>query len=121
MAFYVCKNKEKLAYSEFGLKTDEAAKKHTLNPITTGSSVIGLVYKGGVIIGSDRTINYGGMSRYSNIQRVHKITDECAVAASGEYADFQELVRLIEEMTNQSFLNDDKVTFTPRDYGNYLA
>lgn len=61
------------------------------------------------------------MSRYSNVQRVHKVSDSCAVTSSGEYADFQELTRLLEEMTNQSYLNDDNISYTPRDYGNYIA
>jgi len=88
MAFYVCKNKKKMGYAEQALQSEAGAKQHTLQPITTGASVVGLVFKDGVIIGSDRAISYGSMSRYSNIQRVHKITDECAFAASGEYADF---------------------------------
>lgn len=66
MAFYVCKNKERMHYSELALDESQA-KKHTLSPITTGSSVIGIIFKDGVIIGSDRTISYGSMSRYNNI------------------------------------------------------
>ncbi|KAL4486451.1 hypothetical protein ABPG72_018405 [Tetrahymena utriculariae] len=120
MAFYVCKNKERMHYSELALNESQA-KKHTLNPITTGSSVIGIAFNGGVIIASDTAISYGGMLRYNHIQRVHKVTDNCAFASSGEFADFQELSRLIDEMTNQTYLNDDNITYTPRDYGNYIS
>ena len=43
------------------------------------------------------------------------------IASSGEFSDFQEVVHELKDMKNQDYLSDDKIQFTPKDYGNYLA
>lgn len=45
-------------------------------PITTGSSVIGLKFDGGVIIAADTLVSYGSMARFRNIDRVFKVSPE---------------------------------------------
>ena len=94
---------------------------HTLKPIVTGSSVIGLYFNGGVIIATDTLCSYGTMAKFRNVQRIQGITNNCAIASSGEFSDFQELIRILNTKTQETFLNNDNVAFTPRDYGNYLA
>ncbi|CAM6002430.1 unnamed protein product, partial [Sphagnum balticum] len=43
------------------------------------------------------------------------------ISATGEYADFQEATRQLHELTHESFLFDDKVSYSVTDYANYLG
>ena len=43
------------------------------------------------------------------------------VSATGEFSDFQEVVRILTEKSKEAFLHDDGVVMTPRDYANYLS
>ena len=61
MAFYLTKStKVKDNYSEMPsyIHKQQENISHTLSPTITGSSVIGLHYNGGVIIGSDTLCSY---------------------------------------------------------------
>jgi len=93
----------------------------TLDPLTTGSSVIGLFYKGGVIIASDTLISYGRLAMYKDVRRIHAINNYTAIASSGEYSDFQEVERLLHDMDQEVKLHDDNIVYTPHDFTNYLA
>ena len=43
------------------------------------------------------------------------------LTATGEFADFQEAVRKLKDLTQESFLFDDGVDHSVQDYANYLA
>jgi 20S proteasome subunit beta 7 len=77
-------------------------KKHTTRPIVTGTSVLGIVYNGGVLLASDTLLSYGGMAKHQGISRIHHISNtKTIIAASGEYSDFQMIVRTLEEKSLQ--------------------
>eukprot|EP00434_Breviolum_minutum_P038135 symbB.v1.2.033818.t1/scaffold4252.1/size42409/5 len=42
------------------------AKQHTLSPIVTGATVVGLKYKDGVILAADTLASYGSEARYKD-------------------------------------------------------
>jgi len=77
--------------------TGDDAKKHTMAPVTTGSSVIALKFDGGVILAADNLGSYGGLARYRNIERIFKVTDSAVVGCAGDIADFQFLQEIIEQ------------------------
>lgn len=95
------------------------------NPMVTGTSVLGVKFTGGVIIAADMLGSYGSLARFRNISRLMKVTvaaDRTASAvwvnkravltvsdpfqvngntilgASGDYADYQYLKQIIEQM-----------------------
>ena len=43
------------------------------------------------------------------------------MVATGEYADFQEVTRRMNEMTRESDSFDDNINFSVQDYANYLS
>ena len=43
--------------------------------------------------------SYGSMARFRSVSRVRKVTDNCVVASSGDYADFQYMERILEYLT----------------------
>lgn len=58
---------------------------------------------------------------YTDICRYEKITDNVVIAATGEYADFQEVSRRLKSLSKQSDIFDDNVKLSVKDYANYLA
>ncbi|EGR34390.1 proteasome a-type and b-type family protein, putative [Ichthyophthirius multifiliis] len=121
MAFYINKQTKIKDSYQFDSVENNLNKSHTLSPTVVGSSVIALVYDQGVIIGTDTICSYYSSLKFTNVQRVEKLTDNCVYTATGEFADFQEVVRLTQEMTNQTFLNDDNISYTPQDYAHYIS
>lgn len=73
----------------------------TLQPSVTGSMIVGLCYKDGVLLAADSMGSYGGLRRFKDMDRVIKINENCMIAASGDLADFQELQRIIEEQVRE--------------------
>jgi len=80
-------------------------RKHDGGLITTGTSVIGIKFQNGVIIAADKLISYGKMSRFQNVDRVFKINDQVIIGVGGDYADFQFMKRLIDQL----IINDDSL------------
>nr|ACI67336.1 Proteasome subunit beta type-4 precursor [Salmo salar]ADM16064.1 Proteasome subunit beta type-4 precursor [Salmo salar] len=72
--------------------------KHTLNPMVTGTSVLGVKFTGGVIIAADMLGSYGSLARFRNISRLMKVNDSTILGASGDYADYQYMKQIIEQM-----------------------
>ena len=72
---------------------------HTLQPVVTGSSVLGVKCSDGVVMASDTLGSYGSMARYRDLRRMVKVTDELVMGAGGEYSDFQAIIEMIEEIT----------------------
>jgi 20S proteasome subunit beta 7 len=99
----------------------EGEKKHTTNPIYVGSSVIGMKFKTGIVIACDTRLNYGSLAKFLNIEdKVQQVNANTMIGASGEYSDFQEVIRLLQEaavsdqLEGKSFLGPDELT-------NYLS
>lgn len=67
--------------------------------MVTGTSVLGVTFTGGVMLAADTLGSYGSLARFRSLSRVRKLTDNCAIAASGDYADFQYMERLFEYLT----------------------
>ena len=51
----------------------DAPKKNTLQPIVTGTTVIGLKYNGGVMLAADTLASYGSLARYKDIKRIKTV------------------------------------------------
>lgn len=67
------------------------------SPITTGTSVIGIQFKDGVLIAADVLGSYGSLARYRNLERLMKVNDNIILGASGDYADFQCIKSYVEK------------------------
>eukprot|EP00536_Pseudo-nitzschia_multiseries_P000089 jgi/Psemu1/299843/fgenesh1_kg.2_\ len=71
---------------------------HTTRPITTGNSVIGIVYDGGVMLAADTLLSYGSMAKSFDTPRMYSIEDRIVLGASGEYSDLQEIVTRVKAL-----------------------
>jgi len=74
------------------------SRQHTTQPIVTGTSVVGLVYDGGVLLAADTLLSYGSMAKSFTTPRMVSIDDRILLGASGEYSDFQEIVHQVKSL-----------------------
>lgn len=97
------------------------AVQHTLQPIVTGATVIGLKYNGGVLVACDTMASYGGQARYKNVCRMKKVGQYSLMGASGEMSDFQYLSDQVDELDVEDYLNQDGCSMGPREYSSYIG
>mmetsp|Transcript_29009 Transcript_29009/g.53308 ORF Transcript_29009/g.53308 Transcript_29009/m.53308 type:complete len:282 (-) Transcript_29009:240-1085(-) len=105
----------------FMVSTSAESKQHTQYPYVTGTSVLGIKYKDGILIACDTLAAYGTTKRYKSTQRIHKVNDKCVIAASGEISDFQFIITLLNELTTEDFCTDDGIEVGPREVHAYLC
>ncbi|KAG5517859.1 hypothetical protein PMAC_000313 [Pneumocystis sp. 'macacae'] len=74
---------------------NEQNNNHTLKPILTGTSVLGLKFKDGVMLAADNLASYGSLARFDNFERLFFV-GTTVVGVSGEISDLQYLKRLLE-------------------------
>ena len=90
--------------------------------MVTGTSVLGVTFGDGVMLAADtlgkfgkkklwwhmisdyplpyvHPGSYGSLARYRSVSRMHKATDSCVLGATGDFADFQFMGRLFEDLT----------------------
>ena len=67
----------------------DVPRNRTLQPIVTGTTVIGLKYAGGVMLAADTLASYGSMARYKDFRRLSSVSKNTILGASGEMSDFQ--------------------------------
>jgi 20S proteasome alpha/beta subunit len=53
------------------------------------------------------------MAKNKEVKRIEKLNNNVAIASTGEFSDFQEVMRLLRKMEESDFLANDKVTFGP--------
>ncbi|KAH0909903.1 hypothetical protein HID58_033224 [Brassica napus] len=103
------------------LKNAEADSQRTLYPYVTGTSIVAIKYKDGVLMASDMGGSYGSTLRYKNIERVKAIGKHSLLGASGEISDFQEILRYLDELVLNDNMWDDGNSLGPKEVHNYLT
>jgi len=106
-------------YNSSQFLTDPAT--HTLEPITTGTSVLGVKGTDFVMLASDTNVSYGSLSRFRSIQRIRNVGSSTLIGATGEYSDFQFVMQLLDELIVQDKLHDDGSILTPKEIHSYLT
>ncbi|KAF9330325.1 Proteasome subunit beta type-7 [Podila minutissima] len=93
---------------------------HTQSPVVTGTSVLGLKYKGGVMMAADNLASYGSLARFRDIERLHKVTDFTVLGASGDMSDFQYVKHLLDSQMIKEYNADDGHTLATHNIYEYL-
>ncbi|TFY62075.1 hypothetical protein EVG20_g6833 [Dentipellis fragilis] len=94
----------------------------TQQPIVTGTSVLGLKYKDGIMIASDTLASYGSLARFKDIKRLHQVGDFTAIGASGDMSDFQALQRDLESLIiSEEVTEQDGHKLGPKEIHEYLS
>jgi 20S proteasome subunit beta 7 len=89
------------------------AAQRTTRPITTGTSVLGIKYRGGVMLAADTLVSYGSLAKYKNARRLLSVNDNTLIGAGGEYSDLQTISDLLasnalsDRCTSDSLYDED--------------
>lgn len=90
-------------------------------PYVTGTSVLGVTYKDGILMAADTLGSYGSTKRYKSFSRLSKVNDCCVIGAGGELSDYQYIMKLLEELVNEDFCMDDGHKMRPLEVHSYLS
>jgi 20S proteasome subunit beta 7 len=94
---------------------------HTTSPIVTGTSVIGLKFKDGVMLAADNLASYGSMARFRNIERLIQVGPHTTVGVGGDISDFQYIERLLDDLTIREQDAADGHVLRPEHVHEYLS
>jgi 20S proteasome subunit beta 7 len=97
-----------------------APTQRTQRPIVTGTSVLGLKYKDGVMLAADCLASYGTLAMFKDVERITSVGENTIIGAGGEYSDFQKVQQLLGDLTGDDRNNDDGFTHAPSEIFNYL-
>ncbi|KAG8463549.1 hypothetical protein KFE25_003822 [Diacronema lutheri] len=96
-------------------------RKNTLRPMVTGTSAIGIKYKGGVMVATDTIACYGNWIRYKDVQRIHAVSKDTLIAMNGEMSDYQKVLQILEQKRLAEYCVDDGSTQTSAELHSYLT
>ncbi|KAF3769337.1 proteasome endopeptidase complex, beta subunit [Cryphonectria parasitica EP155] len=78
--------------------TSHGPKTATQSPAVTGTSVLGLKFRDGVVLAADNLASYGSLARFNDVKRVRAFAGTSAVGFSGDVSDMQYLDRHLNEL-----------------------
>lgn len=96
-------------------------RQHTQSPVTTGTSVVGIAYKDGVILAADQLASYGSLARFRDVQRLKRVNASTVVGCTGDFADFQFLYSAIEQKVIEEESAHDGHTMSPEALYSWLT
>lgn len=77
----------------------DEARQHTQQPIVTGTSVLAVKYKDGVMMAADTLASYGSLARFMDVRRIRHVDGANAlVGCSGDMSDFQYIQHSIDKL-----------------------
>jgi len=85
------------AYDHSFMNTNSHANQHTQQPLVTGTSVLAVKYKDGVVIAADNLGSYGSFARFTDVKRLHTFQDTSVVGFSGDISDMQYITRHLHQ------------------------
>ncbi|KAF8621749.1 hypothetical protein AX15_007542 [Amanita polypyramis BW_CC] len=97
------------------------AVKHTQQPIVTGTSVLGIMFKDGVMLAADNLASYGSLARFKDVERLYPVGNSTVIGAGGDMSDFQYLQRLLDELIIEEFTEQDGQILGPAEIHEYLS
>ncbi|EKM77247.1 hypothetical protein AGABI1DRAFT_43707 [Agaricus bisporus var. burnettii JB137-S8] len=90
-------------------------------PIVTGTSVLALKYKDGVMMAADNLASYGSLARFKDIQRLHPVGKYTVIGAGGDMSDFQYIQKFLEQLIIEEFTSQDGHDLGPAQIHEYLS
>jgi len=98
----------------------EQPSKRTTSPIVTGASVLAIKYKDGIMIAADTLASYGSLARFADVQRVVPIGKFSLVAGSGDFSDFQAILKILGELITSDEIENDGSLLYPHSIHSYM-
>ncbi|KAK1833862.1 nucleophile aminohydrolase [Podospora conica] len=82
-------------------------KQATQSPVVTGTSVIGIKFKDGVVIAADNLASYGSLARFTDVKRLRVFLDTSIVGFGGDVSDMQYLDRHLSKLAIEEAYDAD--------------
>ncbi|KAF8152357.1 proteasome endopeptidase complex beta subunit [Crassisporium funariophilum] len=93
----------------------------TQQPIVTGTSVLAIKYKDGIMMAADNLASYGSLARFKDVQRLHAVGSTTVIGAGGDMSDFQYIQTMLNELMIDEYTAQDGHTLGPAEVHEYLA
>jgi len=100
---------------------DEEPSKRTTDPIVTGTSVLAIKYRDGIMMTADTLVSYGSLARYFDLDRVLPLGKFTLVGGSGDYSDFQFIMKFLDELITEDQITEDGSLLSPHSIHSYLT
>ncbi|TEB22908.1 proteasome endopeptidase complex beta subunit [Coprinellus micaceus] len=98
-----------------------AGVQRTQQPIVTGTSVLALKYKDGIMMAADNLASYGSLARFKDVHRLQAVGTNTIVGAGGDMSDFQYIQRMLDELVIDEFTAQDGHSLGPAEIHEYLS
>ncbi|KAJ0395921.1 hypothetical protein P43SY_006358 [Pythium insidiosum] len=95
-------------------------RQRTQSPIVTGTSVVALKYKGGVLMAADTLGSYGSLARFTDQRRISSVHKTTLIGAGGDFSDYQFIQDKLEELEVYDFNQDDGCDLSAPEIYHYL-
>lgn len=102
-------------------ETQQEPIKHTLQPTITGTSILGIKYKDGVMLCGDTLVSYGSLAKFRTVERIKKLNKNTMIGGTGDYSDFQFVVKELGELITRDEIIDDGSTLSPKAIHSFLT
>ncbi|KAI0017663.1 20S proteasome subunit [Xylariomycetidae sp. FL0641] len=110
------------AYDASYLQTN-GPNQHTQSPIVTGTSVVAMKFKDGVVMATDNLASYGSLARFTDVKRIRTFADTSVIGFGGDVSDMQYLDRHLTELAiDEAYQSESgKHTLGARSLHKYLS
>ncbi|RDB25836.1 putative proteasome subunit beta type-7 [Hypsizygus marmoreus] len=98
-----------------------AGVQRTQAPIVTGTSVLALKYKDGIMMAADNLASYGSLARFKDVKRLQTVGEHTVIGAGGDMSDFQYIQTVLDELMIDEFAEQDGHTLGPAEIHEYLS
>lgn len=93
---------------------------HTLQPTVTGTSVVGMKFKNGIVIAADNLASYGSLRRFIDQERVFQVGSETVVGIGGDVSDLQTITEILDGLEISEAYDEPAQSFTAPNVHAYL-
>ncbi|RFU24492.1 hypothetical protein B7463_g11843, partial [Scytalidium lignicola] len=94
---------------------------HTQSPVVTGTSVVALKFKDGVVIAADNLASYGSLARFRDVKRLREFSASSVVGFGGDVSDMQYLDRLLNSLDIEEQYGAKGHTLNAQNLHTYLS
>ncbi|KAI9818177.1 MAG: Proteasome subunit beta type-7 [Pycnora praestabilis] len=94
---------------------------HTQQPIVTGTSVIGVKFKDGVVVAADNLASYGSLARFTDVHRLRAFNSTTVIGTGGDVSDMQYLDRLLNSLDVREHYSSTGHNLNAKNLHTYLS
>ncbi|KYK55432.1 20S proteasome subunit [Drechmeria coniospora] len=110
------------SYDASFMQSNTGPKQSTQQPIVTGTSVIAVKFKDGVVIAADNLASYGSLARFTDVKRLRPFANTSVVGCSGDVSDMQYLDRHLTDLAlTEAYDSPDKPRLSAANLHRYLS